>query len=227
MQIKKLPAHERPQEKLVYYGASALSTAELIALVVRTGNRDKSAVQLAEDIIGYVGTNNIDIGNAVPEELIAIDGIGMSKACSIIAGIELARRLQASPNEERIVIREAKDVWKMVSNDLRYEKREHVIVFLLNVKCQVEAKITVSIGELSATSVHPREVLAPAIRKGAAGFILVHNHPSGDPTPSEDDISATDRLIESSKIVGIKLLDHIIIGHDSFVSLREQCSING
>lgn len=221
MNIRDLPEAQRPQEKLLYSGAASLTTAELLALIIRTGTPDKSAVQLAEEVIAYTDSHFGSLVTVDPRELQTIDGIGASKACSIVAGMELARRLEANYVETKR-IRSGRDVYRLVEPMLRHEKKEHVIELILNAKCEVEAQEIISIGELSTASVHPREVFSTAIRKSAAGIIIVHNHPSGDPTPSEDDIAATHRLIEVSNIVGIKLIDHVIVGRDTYVSLKEE-----
>lgn len=221
MKIWDMPKEERPREKLIYSNPATLSTSELIALIIRTGNKDKSAIQLADDVIA-LGYDLEGLGNVDVKELLSIEGIGLSKACSIAASIELGRRVLLSERETRSLVRGANDAANILMNQLKYEKREHLVELLLNVKGEVEANYTVSIGELSATSVHPREVFNPAIRKGSAGIIVAHNHPSGDPTPSDEDILATERLLEASKIIGISLVDHVIIGHNSYVSLRAE-----
>lgn len=221
MQIKEMPASERPQEKMLYSGPGALSNAELLALILRSGNKDKSAIQLAEDVLAYSANEIGGLGRAEVRELIELEGIGEAKACSIVAGIELAKRISADyfSNVKRTV-RDCTDVVDLLMKEMLYEKREMLIALLLNVKGEVESKEIISIGELAATNVHPREVFSPAIRKGAAGIIVAHNHPSGDPTPSEDDILATRRLLEAASIVGIKLVDHVIIGNGTYTSLR-------
>lgn len=223
MQIKNMPTQERPQEKLLYRGASCLSNAELMALVIRTGTSEKSAIQLGEDVISYVSSKVGDLGRADVRELTEIDGIGFSKASSIVASVELAKRLLGnSALNKKIVIKDSADVANILMEEMLYEKREHVVALLLNVKGEVESVETISVGELSATNIHPREVFSPAIRKGAAAIIVVHNHPSGDPSPSDEDIIATKRLLEASKIVGINLIDHVIIGHRKYVSLKAE-----
>lgn len=223
MQIKNLPEQERPQEKLLYGGPGKLSNAELLALIIRTGTSEKSAVQLAEDVISYACEEIGDLGRADARELTEIDGIGTSKACSIVASIELAKRIISdSGHEKRKTIRDGTDVAELLMQEMLYEKREMLIELLLNVKGEVESKFIVSVGELAGTNVHPREVFSPAIRKGAAAVIIAHNHPSGDPTPSDDDILATRRLVEASRIIGIKLVDHVIVGNGTFTSLRAE-----
>lgn len=161
-----------------------------------------------------------DIATATPYELKQIKGVGEKKALSVCALNELTKRMKAESRSNNATIRDCTDVVDYVFDDYYGEKREILIALLLNVKGEVESKEIISIGELSATNVHPREVFSPAIRKGAAGIIITHNHPSGDPTPSEDDILSTRRLIEASRILGIKLLDHVIVGNGNYISLK-------
>ena len=221
MQIREMPVTDRPREKMLYAGAGALSNAELLALVLRSGDHERSAIQLAEDVLAYSTREVGGLGRAQVQELQSIEGIGTAKACSIVAGMELAKRVMSDRYaEQRRVVRDCTDVVDMLMEELVYEKREVLVALLLNVKGEVESKETISIGELAATNVHPREVFSPAIRKGAAGIIVVHNHPSGDPTPSSEDIVATRRLLEAGRIVGIKLVDHVIIGNGTYTSLK-------
>lgn len=220
MRIKNMPREERPQEKLLYGGAAALSTAELLALVIRTGNQGRSAVQLAEEVIAYVSPASGGAGNAEVSELMEIEGIGISKACSIVATHELARRMRQRERVERTVVRGAADAASVLMEKLRGEKREHVVVLLLNVKCEIESEHIVSIGELSAAAIHPREIFCQAIRRSAAAIIVAHNHPSGDPAPSEEDIFATKRLQKAGELLGIRLLDHLVIGDGVYRSMK-------
>lgn len=223
MRIKDIPQEERPKEKLMYAGAESLSTSELLALIIRTGNSSKSAVQLAEDVLAYSAKELGSLREADVQELTEIDGIGSTKACSIVASLELARRLLGRESDEsRISMKNPESVANLLMEDMRGLKQEHLVALLLNAKCEIESRITVSIGELTSTVVHPREVFRLAIRKGAAGIILAHNHPSGDPTPSQDDIQSTKRIMEVSKLVGIRLLDHLIIGDGRYISLRNE-----
>ena len=222
MQIKYMPETERPREKMLYSGPSTLSNAELLALIIRTGTGEKSAIQLAEDVISYSALEAGDLGRIDVKELTEVEGIGLSKACSIVAGMELAKRYIAVPDAPRMRIKSCLDVVDLLTEDMLYEKREILMALLLNVKGEVESKEIISVGEINGTSAHPREVFRPAIRKGAASIILAHNHPSGDPAPSQEDIKSTERLLEVSEVVGVRLLDHIIIGNGSYVSLREQ-----
>lgn len=211
-----------PQEKLLYSGASSLSDIELLALILRTGTADKKVLQLADEVMTYTDELSQDICSIDARELLNIDGIGVSKACSIVASMELARRVREPSIISGKTITTAEDVAELYMERMRGAKREHVQLFILNTKCKIESEYTVSIGELNSADIHPREVFSVAIRRSAAAIIIAHNHPSGDPTPSNLDIAATKRLEAAGKIVGIKLLDHIIVGYDSYVSLRSE-----
>jgi DNA repair protein RadC len=223
MQIRDMPAHERPQEKLMFAGPCSLSSAELLALVIRTGTGDKSAVQLAEEVIAYADTAAGGLGKADARELTDIDGIGEAKACSIAAAVELGKRLISNRvMETSCRITDVSDVAELLSGEMMYEDRELFMAIYLNTRMNVVSKKIISIGGLDSTLVHPREVFSPAVRKGAAAVIVAHNHPSGDPEPSEEDILLTERLLESSRILGIRLVDHVIIGSGRYVSLRDE-----
>lgn len=216
-----MPANERPQERLMFAGPGALSNAELLALVIRTGTSEKSSIQLAEEVLSYAAANAGDLGKTDPRELIRIDGIGISKACSIVAALELSKRLMSGRvMENRPKVADSEDVAKLLMEEMMYENREIFMSIHLNTKLRVESKTIISIGNLDSAPVHPREVFAPAIKRGAAGVIVAHNHPSGDPAPSAEDISITTRLYEASVILGIKLIDHVIIGNGSYSSMK-------
>ena len=214
--------YKLPQEKLMYSGVSSLSDVELLALILRTGTADKKVLQLADEVMTYTDNLSQDICSVDARELLNVDGIGVSKACSIVASMELARRVREPSLISGKTVTTAEDIAELYMNRMRGVKREHVQLFLLNTKCKIESEYTVSIGELNSADIHPREVYSVAIRRSAAAIIIAHNHPSGDPTPSNLDIAATKRLEAAGKIVGIKLLDHIIVGYDSYVSLRSE-----
>lgn len=223
MQIKKMPENERPQERMMYRGAAGLSNSELLALILRTGTNDKSAIQLAEDVISFASVNNGGLGRVDAKELTAIDGIGTAKACSIVAALELSKRVMAgSVRDSARRLNSSDEVGALLMEEMVYERREVFMSILLNTKLQIESKMIVSIGNLDTAPVHPREVFGPAVRRSAAAVIVAHNHPSGDPTPSSEDIAVTARLEEASKIIGIKLLDHVIVGNGCFTSMRSQ-----
>ena len=223
MQIKKMPESERPQEKMLYGGAGGLSNSELLALIIRTGTGDKSAVRLADEVISYANENTGGLGAAEVKELTEIDGIGEAKACSIVAAMELSKRLiSGQQGTVRVRIRDSRQVAEILMEEMMYEKRECFMTLNLNSKLQVESKSVISIGNLDSAPVHPREVFGPAVRRGAAAVVVAHNHPSGDPSPSPQDIDVTKRLIKASEILGIKLLDHVIVGNGCFTSMKSE-----
>ena len=223
MQIREMPANERPQEKMVFSGAGALSNSELLALIIRTGTGRKSAIGLAEEVITYAADNMGDLGKAEVKELTAIDGIGEAKACSIVAAMELARRTASErQTAARLRIRDSRQAAEILMEEMVCEKREVFVALNLNAKLQVESRSVISIGSIDSTAVHPREVFGPAVRRGAAAVIVAHNHPSGDPSPSPQDIEATSRLIDASEVLGIKLLDHLIIGNGCYTSMKSE-----
>lgn len=223
MQIKKMPESERPQEKMLYAGAGGLSNAELLALIIRTGTGNKSAVRLADDVISYANENIGGLGMAEVKELTEIEGIGEAKACSIVAALELSKRLISDrQGAVKIRIRDSQQVADMLMEEMMCEKREFFMTLNLNTKLQVESKSLISIGNIDSAPVHPREVFGPAIRRGAAAVVVAHNHPSGDPTPSRQDIDVTKRLLRASEILGIKLIDHVIVGNGCFTSMKAE-----
>lgn len=223
MQIKKMPETERPQEKMLYAGAGVLSNSELLALIIRTGTGDKSALRLADEVISYANDCAGGLGAAEVRELTEINGIGEAKACSIVAAMELSKRLIAEGRGAvKMKIRDSRQVAEIMAEEMTGEKRELFMTLNLNSKMQVESKSIISIGNLDSAPVHPREVFAPAIRGGAAAIVAAHNHPSGDPTPSSQDIEVTKRLLKASEIIGIRLLDHVIVGNGCFVSMKAE-----
>lgn len=220
MKIKGLPESERPMEKAINQGVEKLSNSELLALIINSGREGLSAVDLAQSVMGIYPEGISQLGEATYEELINIKGIGPSKAIRLLSTFQIGRRIATSGPRSRKAIKSNDDVAELFMEELRYEKKEHFITLLLNSKGEILDIDKVSIGELSSTIVHPREVFSKAIKKSAASIILVHNHPSGDPSPSQEDIRTTIRLIEGGKLLGIKVLDHIIIGHGEYVSLK-------
>ena len=220
MQIKLLPENERPVEKACILGIGRLTNSELLALIIHTGTKNKSAIRLAEDVLALCPTGIGRLGESSLEDLMEVDGIGTMKACTILAAIELGKRIAASPVTEKVSIESSDDVARMLE-ELRYMKKEHFRCVLVNAKGEIITVDEVSVGELSSTVVHPREVFSQAIRKSAAAVIFVHNHPSGDPSPSQEDIQTTKRLTDSGELLGIRVLDHIIIGDGKFSSMRE------
>ena len=222
MQIKLLPENERPTEKAWLNGVESLSNTELLALIIHTGTKDKSALRLAEDVLGTLDGGIGELGRCCKEELTEIDGIGKMKACTIMAAVELGKRISTNPAGRKLSASSSEDVAALFMEELRYLQKEHFRSVLVNAKGDILSVDKVSVGELSSTVVHPREVFAMAVKKSAAAVIFVHNHPSGDPTPSMEDIDTTQRLVEAGQILGIRVLDHIIIGDGKYESLRRK-----
>ena len=220
MLIKSLPEEERPQEKALKNGVSALSDTELIALILRTGRRNASSLALAEEVLSICDEGLFSMGTFETEDLLKIEGIGPGKASTLMAAVELGKRIAASRKTEKYVADDPDMIADMFMEDLRYEKKEYFKSVILNTKSEIVAVDNVSVGELSSTIVHPREVFSRAIRKSAYGVVFVHNHPSGDPTPSSEDIATTERLVEGGRILGIKVLDHVIIGDGRYERMR-------
>lgn len=220
--IKDLPKEERPREKLVKFGPEAMSTAELLALIIRTGNREDTAIELANKLLVHAGGLKF-LQEMSIEELKEIKGIGVAKAAQISATIHLGRRIRVANSENKEeVITSPRDVANLVRAKLAFLEREHFIIVLLNTKNKVISIEEISVGSLNNSIVHPREVFKPAIRRSSAAIILAHNHPSGNPEPSSEDIDVTKRLQKAGKLVGIEVLDHLIIGNREYISLKEK-----
>ncbi|ALC89796.1 hypothetical protein AM500_08425 [Bacillus sp. FJAT-18017] len=221
LMIRDYPQEERPRERFISGGPSSLSNHELIALLLRTGTKDESVLQLANRLLSHFEGLRL-LKAASLEEITAIKGIGQAKAIQLLAALELGSRVANLSNNERYVIRSPEDGANYVMNEMRFLSQEHFVCLYLNTKNQVLHKQTIFIGSLNASIVHPREVFKEAFRRSAASIICLHNHPSGDPTPSREDIEVTKRLSECGKIIGIDVLDHLIIGENKFVSLKEK-----
>jgi DNA repair protein RadC len=219
--IHEMREEDRPRERLIHYGPSALSNAELVAILLRTGNAQVSALGLAElllrDCGGLKGLMTADLNT-----LQQVKGIGQAKSVEIAATAELGRRLAKFTPFESVIIRKPEDAVGVLQSDLRDERQEVFKALLLDTKNKVIKNVEISRGTLDSSLVHPREVFAPAVSAIAASIIVAHNHPSGDPTPSSEDIQVTSRLVEAGRILGIDVLDHLVIGHNRWVSLKER-----
>ncbi len=221
MQMKSLPEKERPVEKVWAGGISKLSNAELLALILHTGTKNKSAIGLAGDVLAAFPDGLGELAVCCPEDLTRIAGIGKTKAAALLAAAELGKRISAHPAAERISIENPADIARIFMEELRYAKKEYFKSVLVNSKGGILSIDDISVGELSSTPVHPREVFHMAVRKSAAAVIFVHNHPSGDPSPSREDEVTTQRLIQGGQLLGIRVLDHIVIGDGRYASMRE------
>lgn len=218
--MKEMPVEMRPRERLRRFGVDKLDSRDLLALLLGTGTRRMSALGLADQLLIRFGSLD-EVLSASVEELTAVAGVGIAKATQIKAAYEAGRRLQR-PKEKDIPLRCAADAVDYVMPKMRLLQREEVWILLLDVKHRVMGVHAVAVGHLSGAPVHPRELFKEAVRRSCHAVIVVHNHPSGDPTPSADDVALTKRLREAGKILGVELLDHIVIGDQSYVSLKEE-----
>lgn len=220
MTIKKMPEDLRPRERMLAVGAQALSNAELLAILLRTGTPQETALEMAQRLLSQPGGLRY-LAEASLEELKEQRGIGLAKAAQIKAAIELGRRLSVYI-ANRPVIQHPGDVASLLMDEMRYLDREHFRTICLNTKNRVLAIDNVAVGSLNASLVHPREVFKGPVKRSAAAIILVHNHPSGDPSPSLEDIQVTRRLVEAGRLLGIEVLDHLILGDGFFISMKEK-----
>src|SRR4030042_1606457 len=219
--LRDLPLSERPRERLAHHGIEALSAQEVLALILGRGTRGESVMVEAQRLLSTFG-NLKAIGEASLEELTQVKGIGPAKAAQLKAAFELGRRSDSPPSTKERTIGSPDDAVAQIRAKLKGKKKEHFWVLLLDTRNKVVKMSEVSIGSLNASIVHPREVFREAISASAASVILVHNHPSGDPQPSEDDVKLTKRLVEAGELVGIDVLDHIIIGDKKYLSLKRE-----
>lgn len=222
MKMKELPISERPYEKLEMYGAEFLSNAELIAIIIKSGTRDETSVDIARRILALDkdGENNLRfLQNMSMEDFISIKGIGRVKAIQLKAICELTKRISRPINTNQIQINSPKDVANLLTDEMRYEKKEIVKAIVLNSKNIIVKIVDICLGGTNSAILKPRDVLQEAIKLGAPKIILVHNHPSGDPTPSKSDYEFTERLVQASNIMGVELLDHVVIGDYGFKSI--------
>lgn len=221
--IKHWPEDERPREKLLKQGAEALSEAELLALILRTGSPSsgQSAVDMGRQLIQEFGSLR-SLASASVAEILRLKGTGPAKAAAIKASLEIASRLNTARlmNGERFTSPE--QVYRHYHHRLRDRRKEYFMALLLDGKNRVLREVRISEGSLNQSLVHPREVFSPAVRESAAAIILVHNHPSGDPTPSREDREITRRLKDAGELMGVKVLDHIIIGDGGFISFTNE-----
>lgn len=219
IKIKELPITERPYEKLELYGEKMLSNSELLAIIIKNGTKEFTAIDISNRILNKINNNLRELQDISLDDFRDIPGIGKVKAIQLRAICELAKRMSRPINDSKIQIRTTKDIAEMFMDELRYEKREIVKLILLNTKNIVMKIIDISFGGTSSALLEPKDILIEAIKIGAPKIIIIHNHPSGDSEPSLADFEITKRIEDASKIMGIELLDHIVIGDGNYVSI--------
>ena len=221
LSIRDLPTNERPRERLQLYGESALSTVELLAVVIGSGYADNTVLRLAERlVVGFDGLPGLT--KATLSELTTLPGIGEAKAGRIKASQELGRRLYSSTPSERIRVASPAEAANLLMTEMMFLEQEHVKSILLDTRNCVIKTPTVFIGSLNSTSIRLGDLFRLAIRENAAAMIVVHNHPSSDPSPSPEDIRVTRQLVQSGELLGVEVLDHIIIAQRGYVSLKDR-----
>ena len=219
--IRDLPRGERPRERLREAGARALSNAELIAILLRTGVKGESVLDMSSHLLSRLG-GIAGMGRVSYRQLCAVKGISEAKACQILAAFELGRRLVSLSPEERAVIRSPQDVANLLAAEMGFLEQEHLRVLLLSTKNEVLGVEEVYVGNVNSSVIRVAEVLRPAIRDNCPSIIVVHNHPSGDPSPSPEDVLITRKIVSAGELTDVEVLDHIVIGGQSYVSLKEK-----
>ena len=219
MKLKELPKHLRPREKIIKKGPENVKTGELLAVLLRTGKEGKNVLQLAQDILSKYPIETLA---ATPvETLITIDGIDRGKATAIIAAFELSRRADIARNSVQTIISKPIDALPFLTT-ISTRKKEYFVALYLNARNAVVHQEIISVGTLTSSIVHPREVFEPAIRASAAAMIIAHNHPSGDTSPSDQDIRITNKLVDAAAILDIDIVDHLIVSEKGYTSLKEE-----
>lgn len=220
IRIKDLPVTERPRERLLKCGPESLSDAELLAVVLGTGTRGMNVVTICRHLFSNIPLKKLS--RSTVSELIKIPGIGQSKACQIVSVFELSRRLETYTEEPKRKINSPEDIFRYIYPKIREEKQEKFLILCLDTKNHIIRDETIFVGGLDFSIVQPREIFKAALLESAASIVLIHNHPSGDPTPSREDIIITNRVIESGRLLGINVWDHLIIGDGCYISLKQE-----
>lgn len=219
--LHDLPPEERPRERLKDVGIENLSIQELLALVIEKGRKDQNVLQIAQNLLSQFG-NLKSIKEASLKELQTVAGVGPATACKIKAAFKLGEKSLISPKKIGIKVEKPQDIFKLLKPKIGNKKKEHFTLVCLDTRNRIQNIETISIGTLDSSLAHPREIFLPAIKTAASSVILVHNHPSGNPTPSKNDEKITNRLRKAGQILGIKIADHIIITETRFLSFVEQ-----
>ncbi len=219
--IKDLPTQERPRERLVQCGEAALSTAELLAIILRTGVGGESALLMAGRLLAtYDGLPGL--ARASFAELRSERGLGVAKTAQLKAALELGRRMLLATPEDRLIVRSPSDVAQLLMADMSHLEQEHFRVLFLDTRNRLLGSETIYVGSVNASHIRVAEIFREAIKRNCSGIIVAHNHPSGDPSPSPEDVEVTRQLIAAGTLLSIELLDHLVIGQQRFVSLRER-----
>jgi DNA repair protein RadC len=219
--IRDLAEQDRPRERLMKVGAEVLSTAELLAIVLRSGTQGESVLRLAERLL--VDFDNLPgLSRATITELMTTHGVGEAKAAEIKAALEIGRRLVASAPEERPRVTSPDDAFHLLKSEMMFLDQEHLRLILLDTRNRVLRTPTIYVGSLNTSVIRVGELFRAAIRENAAAFIVAHNHPSGDPSPSPEDINVTRQIVQAGKLLDVDVLDHIVIGRNRFVSLKQR-----
>jgi DNA repair protein RadC len=222
--VKELPISERPYEKCEKYGTGALSDAELLAVILRTGSRQQRVMELAVNVLNYSSANPglKGLNYLTMKELLKIKGIGRVKAIELLCLTELTKRMSKEVRKESLKLITPQSVADYYMQDMRHLTREQVLLLMLDSKNKMLKDMIISEGTVNTSIMPVREIFVQAVKQEAVNIILLHNHPSGDPTPSNEDIRVTKRILEAGNLVGITLMDHIIIGDNRYISLKEQ-----
>lgn len=219
--IKEMPENERPRERLAIYGEGALSNAELIAIALRTGSRKENAIVLAQKLLAHF--NGLGgLAKASVQELCGVSGIGLGKAAQVKAALELGRRAILYSDDSRPQIKSPEDAANLLMAAMSHEPQEQLCVLLLDTKHYVQRMIKLYIGNVNASMIRPAEVFRDAVKDNVPNVIIAHNHPSGDPTPSPEDVRVTEQIVRAGKLLDIEVLDHLIIGRQRYISLKER-----
>lgn len=222
--MKEMLEEERPYEKCARFGASNLTNIELLAVLLRTGTRGENSLQLAEKLLHPVFSQEgiLNIHKWTLEQLLQIKGIGMVKAVQILCLSELSKRLSKASAYQGLSFTTPASIAKYYMEDMRHSSQESMKLLLLNTKTRLIGETDISKGTINSTVISPRELFVEALQKNAVSIILLHNHPSGDPAPSREDILITRRIRDAGQLIGVELLDHIIIGNNCYISMREK-----
>ena len=219
--IKEIPKAERPRERFLKYERSSIQTHELLAIILRTGSKDESVLELSKRIL-YEYDSLKELSSASVKELMKFKGVGSSKAIEVLAAIELGNRVNLDTFRSKIKLKSPEEIYSFLKASLEMKTQEYLIALYLNTKGELIKEETLFIGSLTSSLIHPREIFKHAVLNSAAAIVIVHNHPSGDPTPSVHDVKITKMIHKNSLMMDIELLDHVIIGKDKYYSFKEK-----